>query len=116
MRMARSAGGTFLGTRESITASLRKRSNSSRQTLHRSRCCRIWTRSATRAAPAKDAGLHGADAAFENFGDFFVTQAFEVAQNHGATKNAGNLLQSAVDGRLNFQRGQLLERRGAEIL
>jgi len=69
-----------------------------------------------RAAPAKDAGLHGADAAFENFGDFFVTQAFEVAQNHGATKNAGNLLQSAVDGRLNFQRGQLLERRGAEIL
>ena len=37
-----------------------------------------------RAAPAKDAGLHRADAAFQDFGDFFVTQAFEIAQNHGA--------------------------------
>jgi len=68
------------------------------------------------AASAKDAGLHGAYAAFENFGDFFVTQAFEIAQNHRAAKNFGNLLQSAVDGHLNFQRGKLLERRGAEIL
>ncbi len=33
-----------------------------------------------RAAPAKDAGLHRADAALQNFGDFFVTQAFEVAE------------------------------------
>src|SRR6266481_9217467 len=69
-----------------------------------------------RAASAKDAGLHRAYAAFENFGDFFITESFEVAQNHGAAKNIGNLLQSAVNGRLNFQRGEQLERRGAEIL
>src|SRR6267143_1807080 len=69
-----------------------------------------------RAAPAKDAGLHRADAALQNFGNFLVTQAFEITQNHGTAKNVGNLLQRAVDGCLNFQRGQLLERRGAEIL
>src|SRR5882762_3819487 len=69
-----------------------------------------------RAAPAKDAGLHRADAALQNFGNFLIAQAFEVAQNHGAAKNVGNLLQGAVNGHLNFVRGQLLERRGAEIL
>ena len=69
-----------------------------------------------RAAPAKDAGLHRADAAIQNFRNFLVAEAFEVAQNHGAAKDIGNLLQSAVDGHLNFVRGQLLEGRGAEIL
>ena len=68
-----------------------------------------------RAASAKNAGLHRADAAFEDFGDFFVAEAFEVAQNHRGAKNVGNLLQRAVHGHLNFQRGELLERRGAEI-
>ena len=69
-----------------------------------------------RAAPAKDAGLDRANIAFQNFRDFLVTQAFEVAQNHRAAKGLGNLLQSAVDRRLNFQSGKLLEGRGAEIL
>src|SRR5258708_7549247 len=67
-------------------------------------------------ASAKDAGLHRADVAFQNFRDFLVTEAFEVAQNHRATKSVRNLLQSAVDCHLNFQCGELLERRGAEIL
>src|SRR5438477_12464901 len=69
-----------------------------------------------RAAPAKDAGLHRADAAFQNFGNFLVTQAFEVAQNHRAAKNLRNLLQSTVDDGLNFLGRQLLERSGTEIL
>ncbi len=69
-----------------------------------------------RAAPAKDAGLHRADAAFQNFRNFLIAQAFEVAQNHCAAKNIGNLLQGAMDGHLNFQRRELLEGRGAEIL
>jgi len=68
------------------------------------------------AASAQDAGLHRADAAFQNFGNFLVTQTFEIAQNHRAAKNLRNLLQSAVDDRLNFLRRQLLEGSGAEIL
>jgi len=67
------------------------------------------------AAPAKDAGLHRADAAFQDFGDFLVAQAFEVSQNHRAAKNIGNLLQSAMHDYLNFQRRKLLEGRGAKI-
>src|SRR6266700_158531 len=67
-------------------------------------------------APAKDAGFDRADGAFQNFGDFLVTQAFEVAQNHRAAKNIGNMLQRFVNGHLNFQRRELLERRGTEIL
>src|SRR5436309_9265199 len=69
-----------------------------------------------RATPAKDAGLHRADAAFQDFGNFLVTQAFQIAQNHRAAKDLRNLLQSAVDDRLSFQGRELLERRGAEIL
>jgi len=69
-----------------------------------------------RAAPAKDAGLHRADGAFQNFRNFLIAQAFEVAQNHRAAKNIGDLLQGAMDGHLNFVRGQLLKGRGAEIL
>ena len=68
-----------------------------------------------RAASAKNSGLHRADAAFQNFGNFLVTQAFEVAQNHRAAKNIRNLLQSAVNGDLNFQSGELLKGRGAKI-
>src|SRR5437870_7756885 len=68
------------------------------------------------AAPAKDAGLHRADAAFQDFGDFLVAQAFEVSQNHGAAKNIGNLLQSTVHRRLDLQRSKLLEGRSAKSL
>jgi len=68
------------------------------------------------AAPAKDAGLHRADAAFQNFRNFLIAQAFQVAQNHRAAKNIRNLLQGAVDGHLNLQSGELLEGRSAEIL
>src|SRR5882724_920691 len=67
------------------------------------------------AAPAKNARLHRADAAFQNFSNFLVTQAFEVAQNHRTAKNIGNLLQSAVNSDLDFQGRELLERRGAKI-
>ena len=69
-----------------------------------------------RATPAKDAGLHRADAAFQNFRDFLVTQAFEIAQDHRAAKDIGNLLQSGLDDDSNFQGRELLEGRGAEIL
>lgn len=69
-----------------------------------------------RAAPAKYAGLHRADAAFQNFSNFLVTQTFEVAQYHRAAKNIGNLLQRAVNSDLYFQSGKLLERCGAKIL
>jgi len=68
-----------------------------------------------RAAATKDAGLNSADAAFQNFRDFLITQAFEVAQNYRAAKHVGNLLQSAADGHLNFQSGELLEGSGAKI-
>ncbi len=64
-----------------------------------------------RAAPAKNPGLNGADAALQNFRDFFVAEAFEVAQNHGAAKSLGNLAQRALHGLLNFVRGELLEGR-----
>src|ERR1700722_8286774 len=62
------------------------------------------------AAAAKNARLHGANAAFENFGDFVVTQSFESAQNHRGTKHAGNFLQSVLHGNLNFSRSELLKR------
>src|SRR5260370_432606 len=65
--------------------------------------------------PAKDAGLHRAYAAVENFGNLFVAESFEVAQNHGDAKNIGNLLQRALHGGLNFLCRQLLERSGREI-
>ncbi len=68
------------------------------------------------AAPAKNARLHRADAAFQNFSNFLVAQAFEIAQNYRATKHIRNLLQRAVNSDLYFQSGKLLERRGAEIL
>jgi len=52
----------------------------------------------------------------QNFRDFLVTQALEIAQNHGAAKDIGHLLQGTVDDGLNLQRRELLEGRGAEIL
>src|SRR5260370_25764360 len=69
-----------------------------------------------RTASVKDAGLHRADTAFQNFGNFLVTQAFQVTQDHSAAENLVNLLQSAVDDGLNFQGRELVKRRGAEIL
>ena len=51
MRTARSAGGRFFGTRESSTASLRKRCSSSRHVAHPFRCLPICTRSSTDAVP-----------------------------------------------------------------
>src|SRR5437763_14242376 len=69
-----------------------------------------------RTAPAKEAELHRFDAAFQDFGDFLVAQAFEVSQNHRAAKNIVNLLQSAVHDYPNFQRRKLLEGRRATLL
>src|SRR5580700_952925 len=68
-----------------------------------------------RAASAENTGLHRANAAFQDFGDFFVAEAFEVEQNHGAAKHVRYLLQRALHGDLNFPRSQKLERSGAEI-
>jgi len=59
--------------------------------------------------------FHSANTAFEHFGDFLVAEPFEVAENHGAAKNIGNLLQRALHDGLNFVRGKLLERRSAEV-
>src|SRR5580658_10808503 len=61
------------------------------------------------AAPAKNARLHGANAAFKHFGDFVVTQSLEIAQNDGGAKDVGNFLQSLLHGNLNFSRSKLLE-------
>src|SRR5882762_4225668 len=68
-----------------------------------------------RAAAAKNAGLHGAYTALENFRDFLIAETFEVAQNHGAAKDIGNLLQGAAHCYLNFNGGKLLERCSAMI-
>ena len=57
----------------------------------------------------------GADAALQDFGDFFVAQSFEVAKDYGAAKDFGNFLERVLHGGLNFVRGELLERRGGEI-
>jgi len=42
-----------------------------------------------RVAAAQNSGLHGPDTALENFRDFLVAEAFEVAQNHRAAKDVG---------------------------
>src|SRR5579859_6921057 len=68
-----------------------------------------------RAASTQDAGLNGADAAFQNFGDFFVAQAFEVAQNHRAAKNFGHLRKGGLHGTLNFARSKLIEGSRASV-
>src|SRR5882672_11757453 len=68
-----------------------------------------------RAAAAKNSGLHGAYTALENFRDFLVAETFEVAQDHGAAKDIGNLLQGAAHCHLNFHGCELLERCGATI-
>src|ERR1700761_6574766 len=66
---------------------------------------------AKHSAPAKNAGFHGADGDLENFGDSFVREAFEIAQNHGAAENRRNLIESMADARLHFGGLQLLEGR-----
>src|SRR5579859_2290680 len=68
-----------------------------------------------RAASAQDARLNGADAAFQNFGDFFVAQTFQVAQNHRAAKNFGHLREGGLYGALNFARGELIEGSRASV-
>ena len=68
-----------------------------------------------RAAAAKNAGLHGAHADFQNFGHFFVAQAFEITQDDRAAKNVRHLLEGALHGYLNFLRCELIEGRGAQI-
>ena len=67
------------------------------------------------ATPAQDAGLDGADAALENLGDFFVAEAFKVAQNHGAAERMRDLLQSLVHNGLKFLRSEKVEGRGAGV-
>ena len=67
------------------------------------------------AAAAEDAGFYGADAAFENFGDLFVAKAFDIAEDDGTAKNVGNVIERALHGDLNFVRGELFKRSGAEI-
>ena len=69
-----------------------------------------------RAAAAKNAGFHGAHAHFQNFGHFFVAQAFQIAQDDRAAKDVRDLLQGALDDYLNFLRRKLIEGSSAQIL
>ena len=68
-----------------------------------------------RAAPAQYAGFYGADAALQNFGDFLVAEAFQIAKNYGHAENVRHALQRRLHGVLHFLRGKLFERRGAQI-
>lgn len=68
-----------------------------------------------RAPTAQDTGFHRAHAALENFSDFFIAEAFEVAQNYRAAKYVRYLLQSVLHGVLNLSRGELLEGRSAKV-
>jgi len=67
------------------------------------------------AAAAQDARFHRAHATIENFGDLFVAEAFNVAQDDGAAKHFRHLQQRALHGNLDFVRGKLIEWRGAEV-
>jgi len=69
-----------------------------------------------RAASAQNAGLHCADAAFQNFGDFFVAQNLRGLQKSRRCENIRHLRERGLHGALNFQRSKLLERRGARRL
>src|SRR5580704_6995626 len=48
------------------------------------------------AATAEDAGLYRAGAALQDFCDFFVAQAFEIAEDHSAAEHFGNFLERAL--------------------
>src|SRR5262249_5287130 len=50
-----------------------------------------------------------------NFGDFFVAQTFEIAQNHRAAEDIGNLREGRLHSALNFERGELIERRSTSV-
>jgi hypothetical protein len=67
------------------------------------------------AASAENAGFHGAYTAFQNFGDFFVTEAFQIAKNYGTAKNMRYFLQRRLHRLLNFVRGELIKRSSAFI-
>src|SRR5216684_3644913 len=69
-----------------------------------------------RAAPAQDAGFYRADTALKDLGDFLVGQAFQVAEDYRAAKHFRNFLKGVLHGLLNFVGGELLKRRGAQIL
>ena len=68
-----------------------------------------------RPSPAEDARLDRADAAFQNFGDLFVAESFDVAEYDSATENIRNLMERALHRELNFVRSELLKRCGTEI-
>src|ERR1700688_109667 len=48
------------------------------------------------AASAQNARFYGADATFENFGDFLVAQPFQIAKDDRTTKHVGNLAERAL--------------------
>src|ERR1700747_3654781 len=68
-----------------------------------------------RTAATEDARFYCAGAALQDFGDFFVAQAFEVAEDHRAAEHLGNFLERALHRGLNFVGGKLLEGRGGEV-
>lgn len=67
------------------------------------------------ATAAEDSGLHSADGNFKDLGDFFVREALEIAEDHRAAKNLGNLSESAANDGLSFMSGELFEGSGFEI-
>jgi len=67
------------------------------------------------AATPKDSRFYGADAALQDFGDFFVAQSFEIAKDYGAAKDLRDFLKRVLHGCLNFVRRELIERRLREI-
>jgi hypothetical protein len=69
-----------------------------------------------RAASTKDAGFDGTDAALEDFRNFFIAEAFEIAKDYGAAEDVGNLRERVLHSNLNFMRGKLLKGAGTEVL
>jgi len=67
------------------------------------------------AAAAQDARFDRADAALEDFRNFFVAQPFQVAQDDGAAKDVGHLSERLLHDGLNFARSQLVEGRCVQV-
>jgi len=44
------------------------------------------------AAATQDSRFHGAHTAFENFGDFLIAEAFEIAKDDRSAKHDRNML------------------------
>ena len=63
------------------------------------------------AAPAKNPRFHGADRDFQDFGDFFVRQTFEIAEDHSAAEYRRHLIERLTNAGLHLRGFKLFKRR-----